>query len=156
MDRLCRVLARKQRRSTAEPTSPLLCVRGGQLDLGSLLHAEYHSARIACASRLACSGCVSSESAALHVMPSSCAVCASPRAEIPLTPTQSTPRFTAHALRGLHCLLASLLVLCSTIAFAMPTNCVVSRISQIVVMRERRHAGSVTHAARRHQSDRES
>ena len=37
---------RKQRRSTAEPTSPLLSVCGGQLDLGSLLHAEYHSARI--------------------------------------------------------------------------------------------------------------
>ena len=37
---------RKQYRSAAEQISPLLCVRGGQLDPGSLLHGEYHSARI--------------------------------------------------------------------------------------------------------------
>lgn len=37
---------RKQHRSTAEQISPLLRVRGGQLDPGSLLHGEYHSARI--------------------------------------------------------------------------------------------------------------
>lgn len=32
--------------STAVPASPLLCVRGGQLDLGAVLHAEYHCARV--------------------------------------------------------------------------------------------------------------
>ena len=37
---------RKQYRSAAEQISPLLLVRGGQLNPGSLRHSEYHSARI--------------------------------------------------------------------------------------------------------------
>ena len=37
---------RRRTGSTAVPASPLLCVRGGQLDLGAVLHAEYHCARV--------------------------------------------------------------------------------------------------------------
>ena len=47
---------RMQRRSTVEPTSSLLCVRGGQLDLGSLCTTSTTGRASACASRLVRSG----------------------------------------------------------------------------------------------------